>query len=242
MAFDKTLVLERILQEAPVLSNRRGEIKVDGQVKKGNEWVKRKVKVPIYAYYFNMGVKDPDLKYDRIGFPIKTSHDSTLAEVYSFWEGNPNIQELVKKLEERGEIKKGEVIYQGPGIKGVSFKEVKERTRRQDCVFSFNDSASTFEWHFNKITEELGYDVRLISLSQENYGFFDCGAYALQSPRQVSFSMNREVRKGLIDIRVPIGLNLNRIDPTLNQMLGLIERAYKKIQKADFSGAKLYLE
>lgn len=50
--FDKQLVLERLLEEAPILSNLRGEIEVnfDEEIEK----------VSIYAYYCIKGVKAPD--------------------------------------------------------------------------------------------------------------------------------------------------------------------------------------
>ena len=73
--FDKQRVLERVMADAPILSNRQGVVEVDGKERK------------IYAYYHNRGVRDPDLQYDRVANPIATTPDATLCEIYSFWEG-----------------------------------------------------------------------------------------------------------------------------------------------------------
>jgi len=243
MSFDKKVVLERILEEAPILSNRRGEIEIESEVKEGNDWVKQQVKVPIYAYYFNGGAKDPELTYDKVNSPIQTTPDSTLAEVYSFWEEDPSVQDLRKRLEEEGEIKEGEVMYQGPWIEHALCDDgIKRQTREQHCQFSFFHSSGTFERHFNKIVGELGYDLRLIDLCEENSEFFDCGAYAVQSQRMIAYSLkNSNIKEGLINVRVPVSLNLDREDPTLSQMLEIIDKSYQHIHGSDFSDSTIYL-
>ena len=242
MSFDKQTVLERILEEAPIQSNRRGEVEIDGEA----DGVKQKVKTPIYAYYLNGGFEDPELTYDKVNSPIRTTPDSTLAEIYSFWEEGPSAQDLRQRQEEEGDIGKGEVIYQGPVIKNISFinlkEEIERETRRQCCRFSFDSSATEFAEHFNNIVEELDYDLRFIDLRNENDEFFDFGAYAVQSPRMISYSLNGEPRKGLLNRRVPVSLNLDKKDPTLSEILEIIDESYQKIHNSDLSNSTIYLQ
>ena len=240
--FDKNKVLEKILEEAPILSNRRGEIEVEIKVEENNKLIKKKEKRTIYAYYFNRGVSDPDLKYDKVNSPIKTTPDSTLAEVYSFWEGDPNVQKLRQRLEKEGGIKEGEIIY-GPWVEGASNdKETIEKVREGFWDYNFHNSAIAFKWHFNKIAKELCYNTRLINLAEERLGFFDCGAYVIQASRMISYSVNSKIKEGLMNIRVPINLNLNRIDPKLSEMLDIINKSYQRIQNTDFSDSIIYLQ
>ena len=242
--FDKIKILERILEEAPILSNRRGEIIVEreSEDKLGKKFIKKE-KVTIYAYYFNRGVSDPDLKYDKVNSPIKTTSDSTICEIYSFWDGDPNVQALRKRLEERGDIKKGEIMYQGPWVKhALNDKETIENVREGFGGYIFHHSASAFERHFNKIVEELDYDLRLIDLAEEHYRFFDCGAFAVQAPKMVSYSLDSKIKENLINIRVPINLNLNREDPELSDILDIIHASYNKIQITDFSDSVIWLK
>lgn len=99
-----------------------------------------------------------------------------------------------------------------------------------------------FGRHFNKISKELDYDLRLIDLCEEKYGFFDSGAYAVQSPKMISYSLGSKIKENLINIRVPIEINLNKTDPKLSEMLNVIESSYNKIQITDFSDSVIWLK
>ena len=215
--FDSQKVLETILQEAPHLSNRRGEIPVRGESR------------VIYAFYYNRGFPDPELAYNRVRNPSATTPLSTLCEVYSFWEGDPNVQDLLKRLKKEGQLKPREVIHQGPWLQppALNDDEIVHQTR-EGTGYSFHHSASTFERHFNKICSTLGYEPQLTDST-------------LEVPRDVQITVAGQVKDGKIRLKAPIGIDLHSEDPTLRQVLGVIEQAYQKIVKFDLTSAELYV-
>ena len=232
--FNSDKVLRRILEDAPILSNLRGEIEVDGK-KRG-----------IYAYYYNRGAQDPELTYDKVKDPVETMPVHTLCEVYSFWEGDPNVQESLKRWVKEGTKKEGEIIYQGPWIHTIGTDGLNDpgAAVRGDFEpeYSFHHSASTFEAHFNRICAELGYDLSLVSLFDEAHGtFFDMGSTVVQSTRNVRLGVNGSSLEGNLAIRSPLGINLNKEDPTLDAALEAISQAYARIQTPKISDVKLYV-
>ena len=227
--FDKQRVLERVTADAPILSNRQGEVEADGKKRK------------IYAYYHNRGVRDPDLQYDRVANPIATTPDATLCEVYSFWEGDPNVQKLLQRLVREGNIKEGDVLYQGPWVEHSLGDEGVIENARRGYGYSFSHSASAFEGHFNRICEELGYEPRLVDLFEENSGFFGSGAHIIQATRYVRLGVDGQATEGKILMRAPIGINLTTEDPTLSKTLDAIAQAYDRIVNPTLASAQIYL-
>lgn len=239
--FDVKKVLEKILEEAPTLSNLRKLIPKQSwnYVKETFEKVKDGGLVPIYAHYYNRDVTDPDLNYHRVNQPAKTKSESTLCEVYSFWEGDPNVQKLIERLTGEGKIKPGDVMHQGPWLEGAAIddKEIIEETRR-GSGYSFHHSASTFQRHFNKICEELGYEPRLVDMFNEvNTQLYGTGSQVVEVPRSVALTLNGKHTKGEIKIRAPLGINLSRVDPTLIEVLKGIGGAYERILTVDLASA-----
>ncbi len=232
--FDSQKVLERILQEAPILSNRRGEVEAELPELK---------KVPIFAFYYNRGLPDPELHYDRVKNPIRTTPDSTLCEVYSFWGGDPNVQDLITRLTKEGEIKPGQVLYQGPWLECPALDDEELfREVRKGAGYSFYHSASAFHKHFNRICEALGYEPRLIDLyNNENCRFFGRGAFVVQVQSPAQISVDGRVASGNIKLRAQLGINLTSEDPTLRQVLSAVSDAYERIVKVDLSDAELYV-
>lgn len=225
--FDKQKVLEKILEEAPVISNLRKEIEVD--------YLDDKVKVPIYAYYFNRGVKDSELSYDRINNPINTSPNSSLAEIYSFTYWKDSTKEFLKKLEEKGTIKKGEEVYQAPVIEGYfGYEEALRTTREPDCNYKFFNSAYEFKEHFNEIVKKLDYDLELLCFSENGSRFFSDGAYGVKSKRMVNYSIDGKVKENLIRVISLISMDLDKEDPSLSKILDEIENCYNRIKNPDF--------
>ncbi len=130
--FDKKVVLETILKEAPILTNLRKEISIgDG-----------KRKVDIYAYYWNQGIPDSELKYDREKNPLPSKPSSTLCEIYSCWRNKP-----------------GE--YSGPWVDKHYFEITNSSFAIRDGArLQFLHSPVYFTEHFNKICEKLDYEPR----------------------------------------------------------------------------------
>ncbi|MBU3912527.1 MAG: hypothetical protein KKB21_02120 [Nanoarchaeota archaeon] len=203
LGFDKKKVLEIILQEVPVKQNLVGEIEVNG---------KKRV---VYAYYFNRGMPDPDLKYDRYTHPIPTTPDSTLCEVYSV--GGPKHEkfeaEHVRMLKTdksyaEDDKKRSEEYnrpithwYQGPWVDGVITDEEVIEATRGGAEYSFHHSESWFSEHFNSICERMGFNMKL---------------------RDDFVVVGRK--------KQCIGIDLGTRDPILSQVLDSIERAYQKIK------------
>lgn len=100
--FRRDKVLEMILKEAPVLSNRRAEINTGF----GKRFA--------YAYYFNRGEPDEELKYNRKEAPISTTPESSLCEIYSVF--GARSEEVRQKLIREGEMNEDDFLYQGPWI------------------------------------------------------------------------------------------------------------------------------
>lgn len=219
--FDKNKILERILEEAPTLSNRRGEIKTEGPVVE---------KRAIYAFYGNLGIPDPDLHYHRKNNPLPTTPDSTLCEIYSFWEGDPNVQELIKRKIKEGRMKEGDVMHQGPFVTGDHGHHCEEpKGAREGEEFNFLHSACAFERHFNEICKEFGYEPRIGEAGWSG------GCLTLKLPGQVSLSIGGKISNHDIGIKMPIGINFYREDPTLSNALEAISKTYEKLQKNEFS-------
>ncbi len=228
MMFDKNKVLERIISEVPILSNKRGELTINNDIKENDKLVKIEVKVPIYAYYFNRGLKDPDLDYDKVNSPIATTKDSSLAEVYSLFDS--------------GKFQKE---YRGPDV--VSFggtilldnNKVIKYIRDNYYNFEFFHSAFKFKNHFNRIVEDLGYDINFLNLGE---GIFKFGTYGVQSSREIIYSFGKkEAKEGKVNVIVPLKLNLNKNDPSLLEVLDLIEASYSKIKNADILNSPFIL-
>ncbi|MBX4196224.1 hypothetical protein KW805_01410 [Candidatus Pacearchaeota archaeon] len=212
--FDSQKVLEIILQEAPIQTNRRSEIRPPKA-----PWWKGK-KVPIYAYYYNQGIKDPELSYDRIKHPLQTTPHSTLCEVYSFWESHPNVQRLLNRLTKEKEMH-GKVLYQGPCLKINDIpipEDVIVRTRLGEG-YHFFLSASHFADHFNWTCEKLSYEPRIIYDSS-----------IVQINKKAIMEIGDE--KISIDIVIPEPLKINLLDedPTLAQAMEAVTRAYRRIK------------
>ncbi len=229
--FNKFEVMERILEEVPIQTNLRREIEVNGE------------KRVLYAYYFNRGEPDPEVKYDRKNEPIKTTHHSTLCEIYSVWKE----EEQVKEFLERGVLKEGEVLNKGPWLES---NEDPPAEARAGGRYNFWHTAHYFSEHFNQICGSLGYMPRIISLFDEKEkGFFDMGAYIIQVRRNArNVLVSKDVSDRDIIVREYIGINLVREDPPLSHILDAIAESYKKIITFDFSSrdsllsTKLYLD
>jgi hypothetical protein len=226
--FDKSKVLEKILADAPILSNLRKEIEVSE-----NPYDKdsKKVKTFIYAYYFNRGVKDPELKYHRINNPIQTTKDSSLAEIYSvsYWDEKTKL--WIKGLEENGKIKKGEVLHQGPWIKSCcDDSDILKKTREPDCPYEFFHSGYRFLSHFNETVKNFGYDLELIGDIENNNQFVAEGACAIKSTRMINYSIEGDIKERLIEVISPIPINLDNKDPSLSEILDEIEISYNRTE------------
>jgi len=201
--FDKKVVLEQILKDVPVQQNLRG--KIEGTNK------------TIYAYYFNRGMPDPDLKYDMRKNPVKTTPDSTLCEIYSM--GGPKYKEFAEEHRKRLKTDKDYARmerelsrkysrhvsewYQGPWIGGgvcTDYEVINATRSKGGCSYSYHHSAGWFLDHFDRICERLGYAPRLLD-------------------KCVIVGERKE--------NLPI--NLQNQDPTISEILDLIENAYQKI-------------
>jgi len=203
LGFDKKVVLEQILKDVPVQQNLRGKVEGTNNI--------------IYAYYFNRGMPDPDLKYDLKENPVKTTPDSTLCEIYSM--GGPKYKEFVeahkKRLKtdanyanaemelSRGYSRHSYEWYQGPWIAGgaCTDDEVVEATRG-GCSYSYHHSAGWFSDHFNQICERLGYPLRL-------------------SDDHIEVDGKKE----------HLSIDLQNQDPAISRILDLIEKAYQKFSQ-----------
>jgi hypothetical protein len=223
LVFDKQKVLERIIQEAPILSNRRGEIDI-GRGKKG----------VIYAYYYNRGLPDPELHYDRVKAPAKTTPESTLCEIYSFWEGHPNVQDLIKRLTAERRIAPGQVLHQGPWLEEPTLgdDDVIAETRR-GARYSLHRSGSAFSDHFNWTCEKLGFEQRLFS--------YEGRGAVIKVQRQVKIDLDGKVSDGNIKLIAPIDIDFDSEDPTLQGVLESISVACEKIRKFDLTSAELFV-
>lgn len=182
--FNKKKVLETILKDTPILTNLRKEITLN------------KKKVVIYAYYFNRGEPDSELKYDLLKNPVKTTSKSTLCEIYSCWRNKPG-------------------KYSGPWLDESSYGLDPPFDVRNGAGYKFFDSPAFFAEHFNKICEKLNYEPRL------NYDH-------VEIKRKAELNINGRSIKGNIIIDEPIGIILEKIDPSLSEILNLIKNAYKK--------------
>lgn len=239
--FDKNRVLERILEEAPTLSNRRGEIEIKVPVYnvKGEQVGEERKKRVIYAFYSDSRVPDPDLYYHRKANPLPTTPDSTLCEIYSFWEGDPNVQEFLKREIKEGRMKEGDVIHQGPFVTGYHGHRFEEpQGARDEEEFNFFYSVCYFSRHFNKICEELGYEPRI-----EDFGNSNC-YLTLQIPAQVSLSIAGKVSYHDTGVKMPMGIDFYREDPALSKALELISETYDRLSSGKFArvDVRLYKE
>lgn len=224
--FDKNKVLEQILKDVPVKLNLRGEVVIKG---------KKRV---IYAFYQNSGIPDPDLKYDRQNEPIPTTIDSTMCEVYSG--GGPRNKEFALEHQEK---MKTDQLYarhkreyakifgtsvdsfdQGPNIEVSGMNPAAEA--RKGYSFDFYSSAFHFIQHFHQICERLGYNISLFNNS-------------VQFTREVEVVERGNKLSVPLNVRADIGINLRHNDSTLKQVMGAIEKAYKKAEKADISSKKV---
>ncbi len=226
--FDKNKVLEEILKEVPVKLNLREEVVVDGVTR------------VIYAFYQNSGIPDPELKYDREKNPVPTDQNSTVCEVYSV--GGPRNAEFTQEHQERmkanelytGNRREDAKIFgtsidsfnQGPYI---GFDEMDPAGEaRKGYSYDFSSSAYFFAQHFNQICKRLGYDIRFINNSVE-------------LTREVEIVENENKLSLPLNVRADVGINLKNKDPTLKDVLDVIENAYKKAKRADISSNKIEL-
>ncbi len=236
--FDSSKVLERILQEVPILSNRRGEVEVTNPVynNKGELIREKKEKRVIYAFYFNRGVPDPDLKYDRKANPLPTTPDSTLCEIYSHFEGDPDVKEWREEAIKTGYIKEGEVVNQGPWLEDCGFVDNPPLAARDGDQYQFWHSGHVFADHFNTICESLGFEPRIVDIDGMDHN------YCIQISGQAALNFSGKTSHHDIAIKMRIGINFDREDPTLSRALGAISKAYEKLYIRDFSLPELYLE
>jgi hypothetical protein len=228
MSHYRKQVLEKIFSDAPVQSNRKDVIEVDE---------KRRT---IYAFYCNRGEEDPDLKYERIN-PIQTTGISSLCEIYSFWEGDPNCRIFRERLVKNGEINEGDFVNAGPDFNDFRSRMSPANTAREGGDYSFFRTGYRFVRHFNKICEELGNDFRLVNLSKDvDFDFFKRGAVALEGKGEIKLPTIVS-RNWISRVRVPLGINLDNVDPTLEEVFNFIDCAYGKLEKLDFEGSAIYL-
>jgi hypothetical protein len=209
MDFEKQVILENILEEAKVLTNKRGVIDVDGE------------KRVIYAYYLCRGEKDPELKYDRKKHPELTNPNSTLCEIYSVF-GKED-----EKLGKEKKLKKGQLFYQGPWI--GDFNNPAENARLGIDQYYFTHSASNFIQHFNDICFREGYNFRLS----------DIDANSLKVKGSGKIELNGKFFVGNMLLVRPLNINLRNKDPSLSEVLDDIENTYDAILNADLSSVKI---
>ncbi len=235
--FDKNKVLERILQEVPILSNRRGEVEVTNPVynDEGKQIGEKNEKRVIYAFYFNRGVPDPDLKYDRKANPLPTTPESTLCEIYSFWEGAPNVREWREDAIKSGYIKDDTIVNQGPWLEDCGVLDNPPLAARKGNQYQFWRAGYTFAEHFNRICENLGFEPRIADLDGH-----DCN-YSIQIPGGIKLSVGRETSYHDIFVKMYIGINFDLEDPTLSKALDAISDTYKKLQKGEFARVDVHL-
>jgi len=193
--FDGEKVLAIILQEAPWLSNKRGD---DGH---GHV---------IYARYTNQGIEDPELKYHMLDAPERTTPESTISEVYSFWIGDPNKRGVIRRMVAESTMGEREVMHQGPWVERDSGNPAQ--AARVDNKYDHFRSGLSFERHFNSICVEVGYGPRLIDVS---------GACA--GRKSVQFG-NDTARREVIE-----SINFHTDDPTLVEVMGAITTAFGKL-------------
>jgi len=214
--FDKEVVLERILNEAPIKMIKKGTIEVDG---------KQRV---IYSHYFNRGVEDPDLPYDRKGNPEKTSVDSSLAEIYEGWEHAQGIVETKQRLVEGGEFHPDDTFYNGPWIDNCMHDPVQGARLGARYLFS---AGHYFADHLNNICDDLGYEVRL-----------DEEGETLLVSRQITFEHEGMPQTATVTLNAKLPFNLHRKDPTLGEVLSAVDSAYQTLKEMDLDNAQIYLD
>ena len=190
VGFNKETVLETILKEVPVLSNLKKEIGVRGK------------KINIYAYYWNRGVPDSELKYDKEKNPIKTTPESSLCEIYSGWRNKP-----------------GE--NSGPLLDYDSLNTSEDVRKGMRLIFGH--APIYFAEHFNKISKKLGYELKFC-LERESNGI-------VEILRDAQLISNDRIIGGQLLIERQIGLSLSHHDSSLSNVLDLIEKAYEDAKK-----------
>ncbi|MDO8509137.1 MAG: hypothetical protein Q7S27_05640 [Nanoarchaeota archaeon] len=224
--FDKNKVLERILQDAPILTNIKKliTISVNNYNNKGDLNGKKKVKSPIYAFYgISNVVSDPELKYDRENNPIKTTPNSSLSEIYSFW--NPHV---------KGNIERG---WSNCPFMDMCLPEDAPANARKVAKFEFRNSGLTFTNHFNAICEKLKYEPRLVNEIENGDLFF----WSVEIPSEVTLDYNGKTSRHDSFISMPVGINYNVEDPPLSKVINSISKAYDKLNKRKFSSVNVKL-
>jgi len=245
MIFDKKKVLEAILQDLPILSNLKRDVKIKGK------------KRTLWAYYCNRGVEDPEVKYSRLN-PLPTTENSTLCEIYStggikYEELRKDMkkideEEMKRKSKERGKNKKSdsgrlgdetleEILglddtpggsspikgdghyYAGPVVDGGGLDGLTDPagSAREDGDYEYYHSDGWFADHFNEICKKRGYNIK-----------YDDGRVMIKRDAELIDDDSVKTKVSVI-MGTRIDMDTDRYDPTLKEMLDKIEEAYQKL-------------
>ena len=181
-----------------------------------------------YAFYNNVGKPDPafELTFDRIKKPVKTTLDSSLCEVYSVF--GKEQEAFLQRVWKKGEAPRGRTKHQGPSVSGMDgLSNPAAEVRSGLGELDFFRSAYRFANHFNNICKRLGQTTQLRQLD-EIHASFNNSYYGVLLTREMVTQAKLTAVDGSQGTIIPINFDFDTQDPTLNDTLDMIERAYQK--------------